>query len=652
MLEHLRDFYIPHGHCYLWQPVLVYLNVAGDAIIGLSYYSIPITIIDFVRRRQDLPFNWIFVLFSIFILACGSGHFADIWTLWFPDYWLSTGIKVITAAVSLITAIAIVAQIPKALALPSPAQLRDANTKLEAEILQRQKTQEYLEKSEKLLASYNLDLEQLVKARTQELELAKQAAEFANKAKSSFLANISHELRTPLNAVIGFTELMLKDSSFLESQRQNLRIVNSSGSHLLSLINNVLNMSRIEAGQDQTEITLVNLPELMETLRSMLSLKAKTKNIDLSIIYAPNSPNLIETDERKLKQVLINLVGNALKFTHQGHVQVFVGFNSQPDRSSLQIAVKDTGIGIPEVEISQIFTPYNPVSGRSPDGTGLGLFLSKKLIESLGGTIQVSSQLGQGTTFSFDLPVTIIPEPNIAKTEQIDKTGEVRELLVRLAPDQPQYQILVVDDEYTNRQLLTRILTDIGLSVQEAINGDEAINLCCLNNYDLIYMDWQMPIIDGAEATKTIKTRANKTNQLQPKIIAVTANIFVDRQTMLDIGCDDLVHKPFKHQDILDMLAKHLDLQLVYETINLNVANATNALTQKSLLSLSPQIVTDLEGAIHSADLDTVNHVITQIRSQNAGLADILEIYTKEFAYELILQAIADTKTIDLNDQA
>jgi len=659
MLEYIRDFlnmgFIPHGHCYLWRPELVYLNVIGDTAIGLSYYSIPITLIDFVRRRKDLPFNWIFVLFSGFILSCGSGHLADIWTLWYPDYWLSTGIKVITAIVSLITAIALVSQIPKAMALLSPSQLREANIKLEAEILERQKAQESLEKSERLLAAYNLDLEHQIKARTTELEIAKQTAESAHKAKSDFLTNISHELRTPLNAVIGFTELMHTDSSNTPQQKEILSIVSSSGQHLMSLINNVLNISRIEAGADYSEISVVDIRELLLTVRSMLLLTAKHKNINLHFDYSADLPELIETDRMKLKQILINLISNALKFTTSGYVVISASLSPIPQiatatsqslshsihRSQLVFTVKDTGIGIAATEIPHLFTSYNSSSRRSPDdSSGLGLYLSKKLIKSLGGNIEVSSELGIGTTFKFDIPIvnasTIAPSSSELSSE----------LLVTLAANQPERAILVVDNEYTNRKLLTKVLSRLGLVVQEASNGMEALDLWNAKYYDLIYMDLQMPNTDGYEATRLIRS----SDRPQPKIIAVTANIFVEPKSIFEIGCNDILYKPFKQTEILEMLAKHLEIKLVYNTINsCTINNQSNnqlnnqlVLSAESMQFLPLKSVANLQDAIYSADLDRLKVAIAQIRNQNIELADIIEAYTKQYAYEPILQVITE----------
>jgi len=625
MLEFIQEFsnlgFIPHGHCYLWRPELVFLNVAGDAMIGLSYYSIPITIIDFVRRRKDLPFNWIFMLFGAFILSCGTGHLADIWTLWHPDYWLTKGIKTITATASTATAIALITLMPKAIALPSQAQLREANAKLEAEILERQKVQESLQKSEQLLAAYNLDLEFQVKQRTAELESATRTAESANKAKSDFLASISHELRTPLNAVIGFTELMIADSSLPPKQRENVNIINSSGKYLLSLINNILNISRIEAGQDWIELSVFNLPEHLETLRAMMIVKAKSKNLALVFDYSAQLPEFVETDAQKLKQILINLIGNALKFTNHGQITISVCPLLTQD-FTLQFTVNDTGIGISELDLPNLFTYYNSASKRSPDGTGLGLYLSKKLIESLGGKIAVTSQLNLGTTFIFTIPVNIpvsgFPSSTFSKLLPTQ--------ISRLAPDQPQCKILVVDDEYANRQLLVKMLSSVGVTVHETSNGMDAVDRWRQERYALIYMDLQMPITDGYEATKIIRSI---TDHPQPKIIALTANMFADRQLIVEIGCNDLLYKPFKSYEVFDMLTKHLELKLVCERIglnnNINHLVITSDFVPKLLNSLPPKLVFDLERAIHSADLDILKWAIAEIRAENMQLADVIE---------------------------
>jgi signal transduction histidine kinase len=225
-----RDGYLPHGHCYLWTPELLWTYVISDSVIALSYFSIPFALMYFVSRRKDLQFNWIFKLFSVFILACGVTHLLGVWTIWNPDYWMDAAAKSVTAGASLVSAIMLWRLIPRALLLPSTEQLRDANALLQKVIMERE-------------------------AAVLEMEQAKLQAENATRMKSEFLANMSHELRTPLNAILGFSSLMGKDPTLSPGQHENIDIINRSGDHLLILINDVLDMAKIEAGRVQLVIT-------------------------------------------------------------------------------------------------------------------------------------------------------------------------------------------------------------------------------------------------------------------------------------------------------------------------------------------------------------------------------------------------------------
>ncbi len=437
--------------------------------------------------------------------------------------------------------------------------------------------------AEKLLAEYNRTLEAQVSERTQELsqtlehlkvtqqELiqAKEAAECANRAKSEFLSKMSHELRTPLNAILGFTQVLARDNTLKPAQQKQLGIIKRSGEHLLSLINDVLEMSKIEAGRTTLNENRFDLYRLLSSLQEMLHLKAHSKGLQLTFNYSPDTPRYVRTDESKLRQILINLIGNAIKFTSSGAVTLRVGRSHKSDVTShkgesapgslfLHFEVEDTGPGIAADELDTLFEPFvqTKTGKMSQEGTGLGLPITRQFVQLLGGNITVSSTLGEGTIFKFDVKVTLAPAAEI-------QTATSTRQAIALAPNQRTYRILVVDDRGESRQLLLHLLSRLGFEVREAENGQQAVALWDSWQPHLILMDMRMPVMDGYEATKQIKSHLKGQATV---IIALTASAFEEDRTMiLSAGCDDFVRKPFQEEVLLEKIATHLGVRYVYE---------------------------------------------------------------------------------------
>jgi two-component system, sensor histidine kinase and response regulator len=421
---------------------------------------------------------------------------------------------------------------------------------------------------------------------TEALKLAKEVADTANQAKSEFLANMSHELRTPLNAILGFTQLMQKNQSLTIEHQKYIEIINHSGEHLLGLINDVLEMSKIEAGKTTLYETDFDLHNLLANLSAILQLKAQTKGIQLMFDYDVNLPRYIQSDENKLRQVLINLLGNAIKFTNQGSVTLRIRTEDQQSLTStgqtLCFEVEDTGPGIAPEEVNNLFQAFQQASAgqKSKEGTGLGLRISQKFVQLMGGEITIRSQLNQGSCFRFYIQAGFAELVPSSSSLAIEGT-------IKVAPGQ-EHRIVIAEDSSTNRLLLKKVLNNLGFEVWEAENGEEAIAMWEQWQPHLIFMDMDMPILDGYAATQEIRNREAELASRQiitpTKIIALSASAFMEqRQESLDVGCDDFLSKPFRREEIVENLADHLKIQFSYQSTLGNV-NHPHSLTHKSTI--------------------------------------------------------------------
>lgn len=466
-----------------------------------------------------------------------------------------------------------------------------------------------------------------------ELVQAKDAAEAANRAKSIFLANMSHELRTPLNAILGFSSMMQKDRSIGKSQRDNLDIINRSGEHLLSLINDVLEMAKIEAGRVRLENEPFDLGLAVRDVADMMQARAQEKGLQLIIDQSSEFPRFIKGDESKLRQVLINLVGNAVKFTQHGGITVRLGVKPDTEPKRLLIEVEDSGMGIRPEDQQVIFEPFIQLSqSKIQKGTGLGLTITRQFVGLMGGNISLQSAPGQGSLFRVELPMQAVAEADISKPPE--EKGEVS----GLAPGQPEYRILVVEDQMENRVLLERLLQDVGFKVMLAEDGVQAVKLFQSWQPHFIWMDRRMPGMDGLEATKRIRALPEGK---EVKIVAVTASVFrEERDELTKAGMNDFVRKPYRSSEIYQCMEKYLGLRYVYGNESAAESNKAAELTPAMLRGLTAALRAKLGEAVLSLDSDRVDAVIREIAQHDAALGKVIAYWAGNFDYPSILRAL------------
>jgi PAS domain S-box-containing protein len=462
-----------------------------------------------------------------------------------------------------------------------------------------------------------------------------QSLQEANRAKSVFLANMSHEIRTPMNAILGFSQLMLRDKDLTPQQCQYLGTINRSGEHLLALINDILEMSKIEAGRTTLNPSTFDLPALLNDLEMMFRVRTNEKKLSFSVeLVGDDVPQFIVADINKMRQVFINVLGNAVKFTEQGGVGVRVLVDRKGTKGpSLRVEIEDTGPGISQDERARLFRHFEQTKSgqQTGTGTGLGLAISREFVRLMGGDITLSSHVGKGSIFVIDLPL------KEGEAEAVQAKEKSRHVL-RLQPGQPACRVLIVDDIEDNRQLLAQLLAPVGFEVRLAINGAEAVKQFEEWHPRLVLMDFRMPVMDGHEAIRRIRAMPGGK---EPKIIAVTASAMDDnRQELMEIGADDFIGKPFREAELFHKIHAHVGVEYEYgDDSAAAAAGAAEAaeLTPESLARLPRQLIDSMREAVVTADLDQLLAKIQEAESPDPRVAQGLRRLAEGFQYQKLL---------------
>ncbi len=523
-----------------------------------------------------------------------------------------------------------------------PSSVTIASVQERLRQLSREQLMDELRAQNEELEHHRRNLEQIVAKRTEELNAAMEAARAASQAKGEFLSNMSHELRTPLNGVLGYTQILQRDGTITRQQRECLDSIASCGKHLLTLINDVLDLSKIEAGRMEIHPAPCDLHKLIESVRSIVAQRAQGKGLEFVVTVASELPRAVEADETKLKQILVNLLGNAVKFTDRG--SVFLEVTLELDER-LRFDVRDTGIGMTPEELADVFDPFKQAEGgKISGGTGLGLSISQRLVEAMGGTIGVTSERGAGTCFTVFHPLVPVEENEIATgAESLSGGGDVV-----LAPGRT-VRVLVVDDVLANRDVLRLLLAAAGFETDLAVDGIDALEKVRARPYDVVLMDVRMPRMSGEEAARAIRDDEALRDLT---VIAVSASVFPDFQDRAqEAGFDDFISKPVRTGELFSKLRQHLDLTYVdAESVGTGGTNAEPASVSLANLpeDLRAAVTQRLTAALAQKNITSLKAVASDLaaRDESRALGEEIGALVRAFNFaglEALVRELAPT---------